>query len=102
MTFSKKNITTIAVVILVLGAGAYFFVLNGKPADTISASSAPESEVEATFIGLASELDTVTFSGSIFTDVRFLGLKDIHTNIITELAGRHDPFAQLSGLKVSP
>lgn len=102
MTFSKKNLTTAALIIIVLGIAAYFFFGRGDTGPVVTAVGAPGSEAEATFLGLASELDTVNFIGTIFTDPRFTSLQDIHTNIIQEPVGRRDPFAQLSGIGTAP
>lgn len=98
MNFSKKNLTTAALIVIVVGVIAYFLFGRGDNSPVVTAVGAPGSEAEATFLGLASELDTVTFVGTIFTDPRFTSLRDIHTNIIQEPAGRRDPFAPLSGV----
>ena len=102
MTFSKKNLTTAAIVVIVLGVVAYFLFMRGTNDAVVTAVGTPGSEAEATFLGLASELETVSFDGSIFTDPRFTSLRDIHTNIIQEPVGRRDPFAQLSGVVTTP
>lgn len=96
MNLSKKNMSIAALVIVLFGAGVYFFAGSGGAVTTITA--VPSSQTEATFLGLASELDTVTFNTSIFTDQRFLKLQDIHTSIIQEQVGRTDPFAPLAGV----
>lgn len=102
MTFSKKNLTTAAVVIIVVGVAAYLLFGRSTNDEIVTAMDAPGSESEATFLGLASELDTVNFVGTIFTDPRFTSLQDIHTNIIQEPIGRRDPFAQLPGMATTP
>jgi len=86
-----------ALVIVLFGAGIYFFAGKGN-SDTITADTLPGSSSEVTFLGLASELDTVSFSNAIFTDQRFLILQDIHTGVIPEQVGRTDPFAPLAGV----
>jgi len=102
MTFSKKNLTTAAIVIIVVGIAAYFLFGRSTNDEIVTAVGAPGSEAEATFLGLASELETVNFIGTIFTDPRFTSLQDIHTSIIQEPIGRRDPFAQLSGMATTP
>ncbi len=102
MNFSKKNLITAAIVIIVVGVAAYFLFGKSKSDEIVTAVSAPGSEAEATFLGLATELDTVNFAGTIFTDPRFTSLRDIHTNITQEPTGRRDPFAPLSGVITTP
>ena len=97
MNFSKKNMSVAALVIVLFGAGVYFLGGSNDVA-TITADTAPTSRTEATFLGLASELDTVSFEKAICTDQRFLILQDIHTGVVQEQTGRTDPFAPLQGV----
>lgn len=98
---NKKQLPYIALVIVVIGAAMYY--LWGRPStdEVVTADITPQSSVEATFLGLATELDSVTLDPTIFSDPRFQMLKDIHTTIISEPAGRRDPFANLPGLTAS-
>lgn len=93
----SKNTTIIVIVIvgvlLVVGAGYFLFV---RPATTTAVSATePVSPAEATFVNLANQLQPLDFDTSILTDPRFEALVDIHTAILPEAAGRHDPFAPL-------
>ncbi len=99
---TRKQLPYIALVIVVVGAGMYYMWGRPSTGSVVTADVTPQSSVEATFLGLASELDTVTLDASLFSDVRFLSLKDIHTTIIAEPAGRRDPFASLPGITGSP
>lgn len=101
MKISQKNISIIAIIIVLGGGAAYFFLGTKDSGETVTAVGAPTSVAQARFLGLASELDTVTFDVSIFKDPRFLGLKDIHTTVIAEPSGRKDPFASLPGVTSS-
>lgn len=101
MNFSKKNLSVIALIIVVGGGAAYFLLGKKDPEATVSVVGAPTSVAQAKFLGLASELETVTFDVSLFKDARFLGLKDIHTNVVSEAGGRKDPFATLPGVSSS-
>lgn len=96
--FSRKTLPYVALAVVLVGAALYY--LWGRPAstDVITEDALPQSASEAVFLGLAGELDTVTFDGAIFTDPRFLSLKDIHTNVVEEPVGRRDPFASLPGI----
>ena len=98
---SKKTISIIAVIIVLGGAAAYFFMGKKDGGEVVTAVGAPTSVAQAKFLGLASELATVTFDVAIYKDPRFLGLKDIHTNVVTEPTGRKDPFASLAGVSSS-
>ena len=88
---------------MVLGGVLYFLMGSGGSTDEIiTENGAPSSSTEATFIGLASELETVTFDPAIFTDPRFTRLRDISTAVVTEPSGRRDPFGPLQGVSVTP
>lgn len=95
MTTSRTTIILAILGILVLGAAGY--MLFGAPSDqsVISASGAPGSEAELTFLTLTAQIDPVEFDTSVLEDPRFKALRDIRTNITPESAGRADPFAPL-------
>ncbi len=98
----KKILTIGAVIIVVLGGALYFLMGSGSSQDAIvTVNGAPSSSTEATFLGLASELETVSFDGAIFRDPRFTRLQDISTTIVTETSGRRDPFGPLQGISVT-
>ncbi|MBU1293075.1 hypothetical protein KJ819_03365 [Patescibacteria group bacterium] len=100
---SRKNLTYIAVGIVVLGAVAYFFMGRTPEIDTITTDSAvPTSEAQSTFLLLAAQLDPISFSPKVLNDPRFLQLQDIHTLIVPEASGRTDPFAPLGGAAAQP
>jgi hypothetical protein len=97
MNISRRNMSVAALIIVLFGAGVYF--LSGKGGGEVTTTETlPGSTSEVTFLGLASELDTVSFNNAIFTDQRFLVLQDIHTGVIPEQVGRTDPFAPLAGV----
>lgn len=86
----------VVLIVVVIAAAAYY--MNKGKEDVITVAPTPGSATEATFLGFASELDTVSFNTTIFLDPRFMALEDIHTSVVNELAGRRDPFGQLVGL----
>lgn len=99
MALSKKTSVTVAIVVVVLGVGAYFLWMR-QPADpniTIADAGAA-SVAQATFLTLAARLEPVAFDARILTDARFLSLVDIKTAIVPEESGRKDPFAPLPGV----
>lgn len=103
MDFIKKNLSFIALVIVASGALVYYMFFNGDNSlATVTSSGNPSSSSEATFLGFASELETVVFEADIFSDPRFTSLKDIRTTVVPELSGRRDPFAPLAGVTLTP
>ncbi len=93
-----KN-TIIAVVIGVVflsGAGYFLFIKPAtSPSPTGVDTSAPTSAEELIFVNLAAQLEPLGFDLSILSDPRFTALRDLHTPIFLEPAGRRDPFAPL-------
>jgi hypothetical protein len=102
MKFIKKNISFIALIIVIIGAAAYYMTKDGGNTAVVTEGEVPSSGAEATFLGFSSELESVTFDPAIFTDPRFVSLQDIRTNIVDEGKGRRDPFAPLAGVVVTP
>ncbi len=101
MNFLKKNLSVVALIIVIIGAAAYYMNKGGSD-ETVSESGPPSSDSEATFLGFASKLETVSFNPAIFSDPRFTALKDIRTAVVSEPTGRRDPFAPLSGVPTTP
>lgn len=91
---NKQNIIAVAIGAVLLVGAAYLLFLKPPAADTVT-ESAPISPAEITFVNLASQLEPLGFDTSILTDPRFVALVDIHTAILPEPQGRHDPFAPL-------
>ncbi len=102
MAFLKKKSILIALAVVVLGAVAYFvWMRGGDDASITTMSDGPASAAQATFLTLASRLNSVEFDTNVLTDPRFTSLIDIKTAILPEAAGRKDPFAPLSGVAAS-
>lgn len=95
MPTSRTTIILIVLGLLVLGAAAYLLFGNEPSDPALSASGAPGSEAEMTFLGLTAQIDPVAFDTSVLEDPRFKALQDIRTAIVPESAGRADPFAPL-------
>ncbi len=102
MKFIKKNLSFIALIIVIIGATAYYMTKDGGNTAVITEGEAPSSSTEETFLGFASELESVSFEPEIFSDPRFTALKDIRTSVVEEDKGRRDPFAPLVGVAVTP
>ena len=96
MSSRIKIIIVALIVIFVLGAG-YLLYFNNTPSSTtaVSATGAPSSPAEVTFLNLASQLNSISFDTTILSDPRFTALVDIHTAILPETSGRTDPFAPI-------
>ncbi|HCR52643.1 TPA: hypothetical protein DIV48_03320 [Candidatus Kaiserbacteria bacterium] len=95
----KSNTITLIVLTLLAAAAAYWFFFSGsgnEPPLTVAIST--ESEAQARFQALASELQPLTFDTGIFSEARFLALVDITTPVTPETAGRLDPFAPVPGV----
>jgi hypothetical protein len=98
MKFLKKNLSFIALFVVIVGAIAYYATKDGGNMDVITEGEAPSSSTEATFLGFSSELESVTFDSTIFSDPRFTSLRDMRTTVVEEGKGRRDPFAPLTGV----
>lgn len=100
MALSRKKITIIAAVIVVLGLATYFLWLRPQPEENVSiVGFGPTGEAQATFLTLAAQLQPIAFDASVLDDPRFLSLVDIKTVILPEASGRTDPFAPLPGVR---
>ncbi len=98
MSKQTQIIFAIGLVIVVLIGGYFLFFNNNNQSTAVSATAAPSSADEATFIALTQELQPISFDPSvtaILTDPRFTSLIDIHTPILPEATGRTDPFAPI-------
>jgi hypothetical protein len=84
----------IALAALLLGAAAYLIFGVDNSAAALQATSAPATVAETQFLGLAAQIEPVTFDSSIVEDPRFTALQDLRTAIIPETSGRPDPFAK--------
>lgn len=99
MKLSKTNKMLIALGVLVVATGVYFLLTGGSNDDDIVMveEGMATGQAQSVFVDLAAQLDPVAFDTSVLSDPRFLGLQDIHTAIVPEIAGRVDPFASLFG-----
>lgn len=102
MKFLKKNLSYVALVIVIIGAAVYYMGRDTSGGDIVTEGAPPSSSTEAAFLSYSSELDSVVFEADIFSDPRFTRLQDISTSIVAEEKGRRDPFAPLPGVVVTP
>ncbi len=102
MKFLKKNLSYVALLIVIVGAAAYYMTKDGGNTAVVTEGEVPSSSTEATFLGFSSELESVSFDPAIFSDPRFTSLRDIRTSVVEEGKGRRDPFAPLAGVVSTP
>lgn len=92
----SRTVGVVIAFVIVLG-GAIFYMTTRTPStdETVLTTDGPASQSEATFVMLATQLDSIAFDTSVLNDPRFLILTDIHTAVTPENSGRNDPFAPL-------
>jgi len=102
MKFSKTTtILLIALaVVAVIAAIVIYNALASTPSDEdILTEAGLDTNVDETlFIGLASQISSISFKDDFLRDPRFLTLVDIRVLVVDEPAGRKDPFANISGI----
>lgn len=91
---SRTVAIVIVLAIIVIAAIAYTLMSDGE-GDVVTVSDTPTTQSEATFVTLASELDSIVFDASILSDPRFTSLVNMHTAITPEPVGRNNPFSPL-------
>lgn len=94
----KPNSNTIFIILsaLVVAGGAYAYLSGTKTELPLSVSveqNVKQVEFQALLTQLPDDFDT-----SIFSDEKFLSLRDLKTEVIDESRGRLDPFAPVSGV----
>lgn len=93
--FSKSIGLVVALGVLILLFVGYMMLRGKAPEAGVTVADGQVGESEATFVILASQLDTIVFDTSLFDDPRFKALQDIHTAILVEDLKRPDPFAPI-------
>lgn len=99
MSFFTQNRTPILALVLgVLAIVAYytFWGGSGSGSSLLSSAPAPSSDSQQLLTTLGN-LDTVTLDDSIFKNDVFVSLADFGTVIPAQVAGRHNPFAPITG-----
>lgn len=91
---NRNTVIALVIGIVLLGAAAYLLFFK-SPTDGLVVTASPTSPAESTFVNLASKLEPLGFDTSVLSDPRFTALRDIHTTIVPETAGRRDPFAPI-------
>lgn len=93
----KSNSTLIVTIVLVLVAGAYWYISSGTDTEAPLIISTSENPQQTEFKMLINKLPS-SFNTAIFSDPRFNALVDLTTQIAPESPGRLDPFAPITGI----
>ncbi len=94
----KSNIIILVVATLVIAAWAFWYYSTRTGNEPSLSVSAEGNQAQTRFQTLVRELQAVSFDTSIFSDPRFMALIDLTTPIVSEVAGRVDPFAPVPGV----
>ena len=96
---SQHKLTSVVVLVLLIGAAWWGFTANSAPAPVLSTTglSSATSTQDAQLVSTLLQLQAVTLSGTILNDPGFLALQDYTTQVVSEPVGRPNPFAPLSG-----
>lgn len=94
MSSLLRNIITL-IIILLVGVGAYMIVVQ-EPAgsgDLVTVDTNPLLEGEnAAFLRHLQEVREIEMDTSIFSDPRFLSLRNFRLELVDEPTGRDNPF----------
>ncbi len=95
---NKNSITTFVVtgiaIIAILILGYFYVVGTSTTARPLTTSSAPSSS-NIQMRSISSQLTSLTFDTGVFSDPRFIALKNISAPIVFEPTGRTNPFAPI-------
>jgi hypothetical protein len=96
---SRTTILYGSAAIVFVGAAYYFSTGNQVTQTQIvtEVANSEASQAEQQFITLVNKVDPITFDLSIFSNPRFVGLRDMTTPVVPETVGRKDPFAAYPG-----
>lgn len=85
---------------LVLAGGAYWYFSTQTGNEPPLTAEVKENQTQTQFKTLVSELQSISFDTSIFSEPKFTALADLATQVTPEASGRMDPFAPISGAGV--
>jgi len=95
--FSQHKLIAILVALVILGGAWYMFSGSSAPAPTLTTTNVSgESSADKNLVATLLALRAVKLDGTIFSEPAFQSLQDFSTQIVSEPAGRTDPFAPLS------
>jgi len=92
----RSKIAIVAIVIVIAGGLWYGLTSSTSSAPTSALSSSDtDSSGDQSIVTTLLTLQSISLSGSIFSNPAYATLKDFTTAIVPEPAGRPDPFAPL-------
>lgn len=93
----KNKITTLAIVIVVIGLAYYFIRPAGDTGsqNLVISQTSDASEAERTFVSLFQQLEQINLDASFFDQESYQVLKDESQPVNEELVGKNDPLAPL-------
>ena len=94
----KSNFTSIIIAILIIAAGGYWYFFGQSGNDAPLTTSMGVDATQTQFQVLVSQLKSISFDSSIFSDPKFTALVDLSTAVSYEPSGRSDPFASFSSV----
>ncbi len=96
----KPSANTLFIVLtaLIAGGGAYWYYQMANEAEPTLTEDTSQNVAQIQFQTLVTELEPISFDTSVFSDPRFIALRDITTSIAPEQPGRADPFAPVAGV----
>ena len=92
----RSKIAVIVIVLLIVGGLWYGLTASSTPATTGALSSTgADTSGDQSIVSTLLTLQSITLSGTIFSNPAYATLKDYTTAIVPVPAGRPDPFAPL-------
>lgn len=91
----KTNPVPFIIATILVGVGVYwFFFANGSEQPPLTASGT-QSDAQAKFQALTSQLQAISFDTKIFSDPNFASLVSLATPVTPETKGTIDPFGPI-------
>ena len=96
----KINSNTLFIILsaCIIAAGAFWYFFMDAATQPPLSLSTSGNQSQVRFQTLVAELQPISFNANIFSDPRFLALRDLTTPITDEPIGRSDPFAAAAGV----
>lgn len=86
-----QNIIILGGIVVILGLG--FYLYTQKSSEAVEGGVSVQIELEnEEFLRRLKELQSIELNGEIFSDARFLSLKNFSAPVISEPVGRLNPF----------
>jgi len=102
-TILRSKVAIIGIIV-VIGGGLWYGLTSSSSSAPTSAlsSSGPDMTDDQAIVSTLLTLQSITLSGSIFSNPAYATLKDFTTAIVPVPAGRSDPFAPLPASTPAP